>query len=130
LGYEDFSDHDLLRQDPLRAVAELLTTVFVAAHGAPPERVVLDLDVTDLPLYIFAGEHLLCARLRTADQDASAGSQEEESQREIYPKIAPTGAPAAARHFGAAASTKPHCILGWRSVKTPPESTPPVTGDP
>jgi hypothetical protein len=59
---------------------------------------VLDLDVTDLPLhghqegrffhgyydaycylplYIFAGEHLLCARLRTAGQDAAAGSREE-----------------------------------------------------
>ena len=80
------------------AVDELLTTVFVEAHEAPPERVVLDLDVTDLPLhghqegrffhgyydeycylplYIFAGEHLLCARLRTADQDAAAGSLEE-----------------------------------------------------
>ena len=30
-----------------------------------------------LPLYIFSGEHLLCARLRTAGQDASAGSTEE-----------------------------------------------------
>jgi hypothetical protein len=80
------------------AVDELLTAVFVEAHQAPPERVVLDLDVTDLPLhghqegrffhgyydeycylplYIFAGEHLLCARLRTADQDAAAGSLEE-----------------------------------------------------
>ena len=82
----------------VEAVDELLTTVFVEAHEVPPERVVLDLDVTDLPLhghqegrffhgyydeycylplYIFAGEHLLCARLRTADQDASAGSLEE-----------------------------------------------------
>jgi len=30
-----------------------------------------------LPLYIFAGEHLLCARLRPADRDASAGATEE-----------------------------------------------------
>jgi hypothetical protein len=66
------------------AVDELLATLFVEAHDVPPERVVLDLDVTDLPLhghqegrffhgyydeycylplYIFAGEHLLCARL-------------------------------------------------------------------
>jgi hypothetical protein len=139
LGYEDLSDHDQLREDPLlallsgkrnlgeealagkstlnrlelgteqpsrykkihcrqEAVEELLTALFVEAHSEAPERVVLDLDVTDLPLhghqegrffhgyydeycylplYIFAGEHLLCARLRTADQDASAGSQEE-----------------------------------------------------
>jgi hypothetical protein len=30
-----------------------------------------------LPLYIFCGEHLLCARLRPSNQDASAGSVEE-----------------------------------------------------
>uniref|UniRef100_UPI003AF8985C transposase n=27 Tax=Thiolapillus sp. TaxID=2017437 RepID=UPI003AF8985C len=30
-----------------------------------------------LPLYIFSGEHLLCARLRTADKDASSGSVDE-----------------------------------------------------
>ena len=30
-----------------------------------------------LPLYIFCGEHLLCARLRKADQDGAAGTQEE-----------------------------------------------------
>src|SRR4051812_3046485 len=30
-----------------------------------------------LPLYIFAGDHLLCARLRPANTDASAGSREE-----------------------------------------------------
>jgi hypothetical protein len=81
-----------------QAIDELLTRIFLEAHAAPPERVVLDLDTTDLelhghqegrffhgyydeycylPLYIFSGEHLLCARLRTADQDAAAGSKEE-----------------------------------------------------
>ena len=30
-----------------------------------------------LPLYIFCGEHLLCARLRKADQDGAAGTREE-----------------------------------------------------
>jgi len=30
-----------------------------------------------LPLYIFCGDHLLCARQRTSNQDASAGSGEE-----------------------------------------------------
>ena len=29
-----------------------------------------------LPLYIFCGEHLLCARLRKADQDGAAGTRE------------------------------------------------------
>lgn len=80
------------------AIDELLTQIFLEAHAAPPERVVLDLDTTDLelhghqegrffhgyydeycylPLYIFSGEHLLCARLRRADQDAAAGSTNE-----------------------------------------------------
>jgi hypothetical protein len=30
-----------------------------------------------LPLYIFCGEHVLCARLRQSDRDASAGSERE-----------------------------------------------------
>jgi hypothetical protein len=79
-------------------IDKLLVDVFIEDHRQPPECVVLDLDVTDLPLhgeqegrffhgyydsycylplYIFCGEHLLCARLRTADQDGSAGSLKE-----------------------------------------------------
>lgn len=154
LGYEDLSDHDQLRQDPLLALLsgkqqigeeplagkstlnrlelssgkpnrykkiccrqgaldELLTAVFVEAHAEPPDQIVLDLDVTDLPLhghqegrffhgfydsycylplYIFSGEHLLCARLRTADQDASAGSTQEvkrivKQMRQAWPEV-------------------------------------------
>jgi hypothetical protein len=80
------------------AIDELLIQVFLEAHPEAPDQIVLDLDTTDLPLhghqegrffhgyydsycylplYIFAGEHLLCARLRTADQDAAAGSKDE-----------------------------------------------------
>lgn len=80
------------------AIDTLLVDVFLEAHGQPPEEIVIDLDTTDLalyghqqgrffhgyydqycylPLYIFCGEHLLGARLRTADQDAAAGSREE-----------------------------------------------------
>jgi hypothetical protein len=80
------------------AVDRLLVDVFLQAHPEPPTEIVLDLDATDdpvhgaqegrffhgyygcycyLPLYIFAGEHLLCARLRSADRDASAGALEE-----------------------------------------------------
>ena len=139
LGYEDLTDHDELRRDPLLAVLsgkkeageELLAgkstlnrmelgtekadrykkidwdeaaidalpvAVFIEAHPSAPERIVIDLDVTDvalhghqegrffhgyydsycyLPLYVFCDGHLLCVRLRTADQDASAGSKEE-----------------------------------------------------
>jgi hypothetical protein len=78
-----------------RDVERLLVTLFLQAHSRPPERIVLDLDATDdpthghqlgrffhayyesycyLPLYIFCGDHLLCARLRPADIDACAGS--------------------------------------------------------
>ena len=76
------------------------------AHGEPPEEIVLDLDATDdpihgkqqgrffhgyydcycsLPLYIFAGDHLLCARLRTSDRDGADGSLEE--LQRIVPRI-------------------------------------------
>jgi hypothetical protein len=76
-------------------VERLFVTLFLQAHSRPPERIVLDLDATDdpihghqlgrffhgyyknycyLPLYIFCGDHLLCARLRPSDLDASAGS--------------------------------------------------------
>ena len=76
-------------------VERLFVSLFLQAHSRPPERIVLDLDATDdpihghqlgrffhgyykgycyLPLYIFCGDHLLCARLRPADTDACAGS--------------------------------------------------------
>lgn len=78
-----------------QGIDELLVDIFVEAHAATPEQIVLDIDTTDvalhgnqegrffhgyydqycyLPLYIFSGEHLLCARLRCANIDASAGS--------------------------------------------------------
>jgi hypothetical protein len=77
------------------ALDALLVEIFLEAHGEPPEEIGLDLDATDtplhgqqearffhgyynhycyLPLYIFSGDHLLCARLRPSNQDASAGS--------------------------------------------------------
>ena len=80
------------------AIDELLTQLYIQAQAQPPEQIVLDLDATDdplhgqqegrffhgyyghycyLPLYIFAGQHLLCARLRSSNIDASAGAQEE-----------------------------------------------------
>ena len=154
LGYEDLSDHDQLREDPLlgvlsgkrsagevalagkstlnrlelstgkpdrykkihcrqEAIDHLLVEMYLEAYEQVPERIVLDLDVTDLPLhghqegrffhgyydeycylplYVFAGEHLLCARLRTADQDAAAGSRQEVERivgqiRQRWPKV-------------------------------------------
>jgi len=76
----------------------LLVDVFLEAHAAPPEIIVLDPDATDvslhgnqegrfyngfydsycyLPLYIFCGRHLLAARLRPSSIDAASGIVEE-----------------------------------------------------
>jgi hypothetical protein len=158
LGYEDLTDHDQLRHDPVMAVlagklkprrqkkcapvagkstlnrlelsgpepsrykkisylAEPIEALFVAlfleAHAAAPDQIVIDLDATDdpvhgdqegrffhgyydawcyLPLYIFCGRHLLAAKLRTADKDAAAGSVEEMTRiigqiRARWPKV-------------------------------------------
>ncbi|WP_419640528.1 IS1380 family transposase [Thiolapillus sp.] len=80
------------------AMDRLLVDLFLESYRKPPRKIWLDLDATDdplhgqqegrffhgyyrcycyLPLYIFSGEHLLCARLRTADKDASSGSVDE-----------------------------------------------------
>jgi hypothetical protein len=76
------------------AVDELLVKVFIEAHQSAPAEIVLDVDTTDLPLhgkqegrffhgyydnycylplYVFCGDHVLCARLREANHDASFG---------------------------------------------------------
>ena len=80
------------------ALDALLVDLFLEAHRRAPREIVLDLDATDtplhgrqearffhgyyghycyLPLYVFCGDHLLCARLRPSNIDASAGSLEE-----------------------------------------------------
>jgi hypothetical protein len=95
------------------AIEDLFVQVFLDAHAKPPEQIVLDLDATDdplhgkqegrffhgyyrnycyLPLYIFCGEHLLCAKLRMANADASDGALEEVQRivariRERWPKV-------------------------------------------
>jgi hypothetical protein len=79
-------------------IAALFVTLCVESYQAPPKRFVIDLDATHdpihgeqegrhfhgyydcycyLPLYIFAGRHLLAAKLRTADKDAADGAKEE-----------------------------------------------------
>jgi hypothetical protein len=79
-------------------VDRLLVDLFLEAHGEAPEQIILDVDATDdplygqqegrffhayyghycyLPLYIFCGEFLLCARLRSSNIDGAAGSVEE-----------------------------------------------------
>ena len=98
---------ELSRTEPTRyhkiayetaAIEALLVRLFLEAHARPPQQIILDLDATDdplhghqegrffhgyydcycyLPLYIFCGRHLLGAKLRPANIDASAGSVEE-----------------------------------------------------
>jgi Transposase DDE domain group 1 len=95
------------------AVDQMLVDVFLQAHQGSPKQIILDLDATDdplhgeqegrffhgyyghycyLPLYIFCGEFLLCARLRPSNLDASAGSVEElkrivEQIRSVWPEV-------------------------------------------
>ena len=80
------------------AIDRFLVSAFVGAHPVAPERIVLDLDTTDdvihgkqegrffhgyyrsycyLPLYIFCGEFLLCARLRRSSVGPAEGTVEE-----------------------------------------------------
>jgi hypothetical protein len=77
------------------AIERLFVDLFLEAHRRPPKQIILDLDATDdplhghqegrffhgyydcycyLPLYIFCGRHLLAARLRRSNIDASAGA--------------------------------------------------------
>ncbi len=79
-------------------IDELLLDLFLEAYDTPPVEIIVDVDATDdrlhghqegrffhgyyghycyLPLYIFCGEQLLCARLRWAGQDGAAGTVDE-----------------------------------------------------
>ena len=95
------------------AMEKLLVDLFIEAHDHAPREIVLDLDATDdplhggqegrffhgyydcycyLPLYVFCGDHLLVAKLRKADVDASAGAVEEIARvigqiRARWPKV-------------------------------------------
>jgi hypothetical protein len=76
-------------------IERLFVELFLDAHRTPPEEIVLDLDATDdplhgqqegrffhgyygcycyLPLYVFCGDHLLAAKLRRSNIDASTGA--------------------------------------------------------
>ncbi|MCL4218050.1 MAG: IS1380 family transposase [Candidatus Hydrogenedentes bacterium] len=94
-------------------IEALLVDVFLESFAQAPEEIVLDFDATDdpvhgsqegrffhgyygcycyLPLYVTCGEHLLVAKLRKANIDASAGSVEVLASlvqriRERWPKV-------------------------------------------
>ena len=87
--------------------------VFIESQESAPEEIVLDLDATDdpihgnqegrffhgyygnycyLPLYIFSGEHLLCARLRRSNIDGADGAVDELKRivgqiRQAWPEV-------------------------------------------
>ena len=95
------------------AVDRTLVEIFLEAHEKAPAEIVLDLDATDdplhgkqegrffhayyghycyLPLYIFCGEFLLCARLRPSNIDGAAGCVEEVERivaqiRQAWPEV-------------------------------------------
>ncbi len=95
------------------AVDRMLVDTFLQAHAQAPAEILLDLDATDdpvhghqegrcfhgyyghycyLPLYIFCGNHLLGARLRPSNIDASAGCVEELERivgqiRQAWPEV-------------------------------------------
>jgi Transposase DDE domain group 1 len=80
------------------AIERLFVDLFLDAHADAPRQIILDLDATDdplhghqegrffhgyydsycyLPLYVFCGRHLLAAKLRRSNIDASAGAEAE-----------------------------------------------------
>jgi hypothetical protein len=88
------SRYHKIGHDPA-AIEGLFVDLFLEAHQTPPKEIVLDLDATDdplhghqegrffhgyydcycyLPLYVFCGRHLLAAKLRRSNIDASAGA--------------------------------------------------------
>ena len=95
------------------AIDRLLVQVFLQARRSAPKRIILDLDTTDdqihggqegrffhgyygsycyLPLYIFCGDHLLCARLRESNTGPAEGTVKELERivsqiRECWPDV-------------------------------------------
>lgn len=96
-----------------KAIEEYFVDVFLSNHRVAPKSIILDVDATDdqlhgnqqgrffhgyydhycyLPLYIFCDDELLCAKLRPANIDASAGTKEEiqrivEQIRRRWPQV-------------------------------------------
>lgn len=94
-------------------IEQFFVDMFLQMHAEPPAEIVLDLDATDdpvhgnqlgrffhgyyksycyLPLYIFCGDHLLCAKLRPSNIDAAAGSVKQLHKivariREFWPEV-------------------------------------------
>ena len=106
------SRYHKISHDP-KAIEALFITLFLEAYRKAPKQITLDLDATDdplhgdqegrffhgyyggycyLPLYVFCGRHLLCAKLRRSNIDASAGAVEETARlvsqiRSRWPRV-------------------------------------------
>jgi hypothetical protein len=96
-----------------KGVQDFFVDVFLQSRTTPPSRIDLDLDATDdplhghqagrffhgyydcycyLPLYIFCGDDLLCAKLRPSNIDAATGALKEvrrivERIRQHWPQV-------------------------------------------
>jgi hypothetical protein len=94
LGKAEPTPYHKIGHDPL-SIEAAFVDLFLAAQRRAPPQIILDLDATDdplhgpqegrffhgyydcycyLPLYIFCGRHLLAAKLRRSNIDASAGA--------------------------------------------------------
>jgi hypothetical protein len=106
------SRYHKIEHDPV-AIEGWFVDLFLEAHRTRPEEIILDLDATDdplhghqegrffhgdydcycyLPLYVFCGHHLLAAKLRRSNIDASAGAVAEvarivEQIRARWPRV-------------------------------------------
>jgi hypothetical protein len=112
LGTEAPTPYHKIGHKP-RAIEAAFVDLFLDAHRGPLAQIILDLDATDdplhghqegrffhgyydcycyLPLYVFCGRHLLVAKLRRANIDASAGTIDEVARlvtqiRARWPKV-------------------------------------------
>jgi hypothetical protein len=94
LGKAEPTPYHKIGHDPL-SIEAVFVDLFLEAQRRAPPQIILDLDATDdplhghqegrffhgyydcycyLPLYIFCGRHLLAAKLRRSNIDASAGA--------------------------------------------------------
>jgi hypothetical protein len=116
-------------------IERLFVELFLEAHRARPQQIILDLDITDdplhghqegrffhgyydrycyLPLYIYCGRHLLAAKLRRANIDASAGAVKETVRIFAQIRALAQGAHPAARRFGVCSRGADELVRGQR----------------
>lgn len=105
-------ENAVTRQSLVR-MSEVFVDQFIGSYRRPPKQIVLDFDATDdpvhgdqegrffhgfyrcycfLPLYVFSGDHLLCAYLRPSNIDAARHSRAilkllVDRLRQAWPKV-------------------------------------------